>query len=336
MLSGSGGRGLLVCHLVFYIVVQCCVANKIQQPGQGDKIENCINTIKVEETGQNICETCYPGYYTSEDKKSCLKCSDTCAECNGQASTCTACRPGDYLTEGTCKSCDKSACKECSQSPTQCTACEEGKVLFDMRCETCGFKCTQCHNKDTCVSCDHGYFVTDGKCEQCRENCDLCKDAAICEICDGGFYTNTVGHCMNCGDGCIGCQDGAKCQTCDEGFTLENNRCLKCQIDKCKKCENSSENCALCEEGFVLDNDGDSTKKYCKPEEHYGPLLYVVLIVVPIAMLGLLTFLVVRFKKNMREEVVKQEGRYQKAPQSADESLDLSLDYDSALNKSGL
>lgn len=88
---------------------------------------------------------CVNGFYQAEDR-TCSKCSSSCKECLGDAETCTACKPGLFLSqnlhkcipsceegfygdsEGICRQCSPS-CQDCEGNAETCSRCPSNQYL---------------------------------------------------------------------------------------------------------------------------------------------------------------------------------------------------------------
>ena len=112
------------------------------ETGEGQKCLTC-NTV------QNICESCYDGYFIPTDannKKACIGCVlANCKKCSGtqDSNRCTECK------DNTVPVYDNEVIRSCIFS------CETGS----------GDKCLTCDSSQTqCASCNEGFKLNDGKC----------------------------------------------------------------------------------------------------------------------------------------------------------------------------
>jgi len=215
--------------------------------------------------------------------------------------TCTSCKEGYTLINGTCfKSCDTN-CLRClyyAEDNRDCTKCKKtyylklNSTLKDTQysneyyCSKCPEGCIDCFdyylNKTpisiNCTSCLPGYFISNHICEkQCDVGegnlcltCDL-NEKNKCSSCNPGYYLNE-NICESCEvENCIKCNEKGICIECINQYEVLNGLCFKtCKKgdnELCLECNNTplqiTENCLNCNNGYFLPNDiNDKTKCY--------------------------------------------------------------------------
>ena len=213
----------------------------------------------------------------------------SCAECETEKyGSCTSCRPGFHLIDGTCP-CSDSSCALCTTGLAGlsiCKLCKNGYYRMNDDCYCDVDKCEICE-ENGCKKCYEGYFYnsTANICQKqddedenkivCYdENCDIClsDEQGACDTCKEGYYYEK-GECFenpepdgfNCGEGfyytdnaCERLCLGVEC-TRNEIFyyTCPSNPCLVCSEQELKiftECDNSNicqrDGCLNC-----IDND---------------------------------------------------------------------------------
>jgi hypothetical protein len=137
----------------------------------------------------------------------------SCAECESEYyGTCTACRPGFHLIDGTCP------CSDIS-----CALCTNGLAGLSI-----------------CKLCKNGYYRMNDDCYCEVDNCEVCAENG-CKKCLPGYnYNSTNKLCQkqedddinkikcfddNC-DICISGEKGA-CDSCKKGYYYEKGECFK-------------------------------------------------------------------------------------------------------------
>lgn len=230
-----------------------------------------------------ICyDKCPSGYGLYENTKECVKCDESCEECDGEfPDKCTKCKPNfPYFNPSTskcinqcpdgfyadsnslCQQCD-SKCATCKTSSDMCTSCNKdsslsylynnncltecpnGTINTDKICFDCDPSCKTCEGTvNSCTSCNSPLLLYKSKCIQ-RDECSS----------DMNRYKDTINNkCLDCVEGCKICgTSSTQCYECQEGYVLKNDKCYQKMTS--------------CEEGYFLTSDNlcepcDSTK--CK------------------------------------------------------------------------
>lgn len=143
----------------------------------------------------------------------CSKCSPNCYSCRANASICTRCFEGYYLSsvDSTCSPCAVGQCSNCSESG-QCFNCFDLLTYSNNNtCLECNQPCLSCRdgNPNTCTTCSFIYnaYTPDsfGQCLVCvQAECFECKPPAFCSKCFDGYYTIN-GTCQPCSSNCRTC-----------------------------------------------------------------------------------------------------------------------------------
>ena len=161
----------------------------------------------------------------------------SCAECDSEKfGSCTACRPGFHLIDGTCP---------CSD--TSCALCTTGLAGLNI-----------------CKLCKNGFYRMEDDCHCDVDNCEICEENGCKKCSEGYFYNSTVNICQkqddedenkikcddeNC-DICFSEYKGA-CDTCKEGYYYEKGECVK----------NPEPNGTVCGKGFYFSDN--SCERLC-------------------------------------------------------------------------
>ena len=131
-------------------------------------------------------------------------------------------------------------------------------------------KCLSCNKNaginDRCAECNEGYYLPDYssdynlnlKCKRCPSDCKSCSgdyDNPICKECYYSTYIVRKGNCIKgcyylLNNFCNDCDDSGDlpiCRQCQEGYyypiysVIYYERCIKCSMYGCKKCNNYDE-----------------------------------------------------------------------------------------------
>lgn len=196
---------------------------------------------------------CNPGYYFSENLKSCEKCGNTEDECElcSTDNKCLKCaKSSQYLDTKLNRCVDCSfGCKTCDTNGI-CLECQSGKsydavnnvcldCMNDNRCLTCNF------TNGLCLACSPGFFLEDRLCKPCSEGCSSCTGTQECDLnaCDPGYWYDTeLKACSGCGNKCTKCDvDTKKCLNCDSTTCLDaESGICEPMLPGCSKCASSS------------------------------------------------------------------------------------------------
>eukprot|EP00931_Biecheleriopsis_adriatica_P078958 TRINITY_DN52377_c0_g1_i1.p1 TRINITY_DN52377_c0_g1~~TRINITY_DN52377_c0_g1_i1.p1 ORF type:complete len:940 (+),score=181.52 TRINITY_DN52377_c0_g1_i1:180-2999(+) len=122
--------------------------------------------------------------------------------------------------------------------------------------------------------CMKGAHYNEGKCYPCAENCANCDFSAL-PMEEAGINLTEEGS----GEAAIPCYFGG----CMDGFGLIHGRCLPCEVDDCRNCDEDLQLCQVCNDGLGLDVNGTcqrcaaphcrcTTKGGCEEcEDGWGP-----------------------------------------------------------------
>ncbi|EAR82808.2 hypothetical protein TTHERM_01081680 (macronuclear) [Tetrahymena thermophila SB210] len=231
-------------------------------PGQCTACTPSLNCKECSDS--STCKTCQTGYTLQIDGSCKQPCDQSCKTCSTpqDATQCTSCNDGYYLSGssvGTCSKCP-SGCTSCT-SNSNCLACSDNYVLISGSCQACNSPCLSCKtDTNTCTSCVKGYVLNGNICEAtCDSTCKTCsknQDATQCTSCNSGFYLDgtTVGSCVQCSQNCSSCTSKNSCQTCINNTILVSGQCLSC-TSPCQTCQTSVTNCLSCVQGYTLNGN---------------------------------------------------------------------------------
>ena len=158
--------------------------------------------------------------------------------------------------------CFEYSCDECETSEYgTCTKCRDGFRLVDGTCPCSDTNCALCYSGlaglHICVLCKIGYYNYNNDCYCEIPDCEHCGENT-CLKCKTGYYYNTLSNScekqseeekLNCYDeNCDACYSSEKggCDTCKEGYDFEKGECI--ELPK----PDVNNNCPL---GFYLKND---------------------------------------------------------------------------------
>lgn len=125
----------------------------------------------------------------------------------------------------------------CSDTKT-CTACKPGYFLSSGACLTCPSlpNCDTCYQFDAaqCIACSDGYYTDAGNCVQCPQiGCRTCTSSTTCTAPQNGYYLVTditgaeTGSTLKCDGLCATCEySGLNCLTCQSGAKLLGTNCI--------------------------------------------------------------------------------------------------------------
>ena len=230
-------------------------------------------------------------------KKNIINCENitcfeySCAECETEYyGSCTQCRPGFHLIDGTCP-CADSSCAVCTNGLPGlniCKLCKNGFYRLDDDCHCEVDNCEICA-ENGCIKCDFGYFYnqTTNLCQkyedndpnkiQCSDpNCDICisTEEGGCDTCKDGYYFEK-GSCLKSPEPVNG--------ECEKGFYYHENSCERlclgvecnnfhftyytCDINHCLVCsDNELKIFTVCNASDICQNEGCLhciTNDYC-------------------------------------------------------------------------
>jgi proprotein convertase subtilisin/kexin type 5 len=194
--------------------------------------------------------TCPSGYFGSEGVGGCRKCSEECASCILNETTCLNCATGflyyqrtclvtcpkqTYQAGGNCIAC-KYPCLECV-SDSRCVSCQNGAL--DGNTSTCLSACpskyypTGVDGVDSlvCVACDEECSECAGQpknCTQCVGSKFLFGNGCVAVCPDMYFGDAQVNACFSCLTPCLYCTDQVSCTKCADEYVYMSsiNQCL--------------------------------------------------------------------------------------------------------------
>ena len=161
------------CITGYYIVGTSCTLCSVTMPG----CSICSDST--------TCQTCSSGYYLNANK--CFICSSArpnCQLCHYNTMTssvdCLDCNDGLFLNGGTlqCETCTDTACLSCSDATT-CTRCQTGFYLSSGDCLKCSdlFQACRLCNATACGQCGSGFYLnSSNRCQACSlSGCEICS-----------------------------------------------------------------------------------------------------------------------------------------------------------------
>ncbi|CAD8109141.1 unnamed protein product [Paramecium sonneborni] len=141
--------------------------------------------VKVNQINQ-LCVECLSGYYLSEDKKSCIQCSNFCQICLEQ-DYCVSCESGFGLVNGQCQKCGN-FCKVCQFSLVfqilRCLSCLDNyKYYLSLNAEHC--RINQIENCLIAFEKSQTTYSLDYEFQPTQESATI-----LCAKCKDGYYLN--------------------------------------------------------------------------------------------------------------------------------------------------
>ncbi|EGR31614.1 zinc finger lsd1 subclass family protein, putative [Ichthyophthirius multifiliis] len=239
----------------------------------------------------NCLTSCPSSYSKNIVNKICVKCNDTCFQCeDNEINNCTECQGDKFLQDKQCKyTCNgkfypnktNNICSQCHNfceqcnGPTslECTKCSGDLFLevgqFTNTCDSCDQTCTTCSLGNQPYQCDTCsgilYLNLDNTCQQtCPSQyfknssnfkCQKCNDT--CKECNGSLYT----QCTEC-TGFLNLDVNKCVQNCPFGQFALNNKCELCDSN-CKQCLNSKTLCTECNSPLYLDFTVNKCRSKC-------------------------------------------------------------------------
>ena len=141
-----------------------------------------------------------------------------------------------------CEPCYEYSCEVCtSSSYGSCTKCRPGFNLVDGTCPCYDFRCALCptsfYDNSNCQLCKNGYYNNNNRCYCDVEGCAVCENNNKCLVCYDGYILNSDNKCdkqteenrFNCYDpNCDICLSEAQgtCEECKTGFNLTKGECI--------------------------------------------------------------------------------------------------------------
>ena len=86
------------------------------------------------------------------------------------------CPDGQYQSSTICRPC-QTQCSKCKDDASLCTECSKGYYLSNsFTCSKCSISCVECLDRDRCSACVKGKYLASGNiCQPCLENCLECN-----------------------------------------------------------------------------------------------------------------------------------------------------------------
>ena len=247
---------------------------------------NCYvpNCKTYNQTNSSHCLVCYDGYFAKNSTGLCYDCSHDCKTCLYNATNCTSCSSGTFLSfvnrYGSCEPCSVN-CLECKDHFDRCTSCPSYYRLnsrYECEVSYCPLSnCQQCekYNATRCQLCSQGYYADKNtkKCYSCPSYCLNCSDRSTCNNCTSGYYVDKwSGICKRCSSDCVTCSSnddtyGTNCTSCQAGYFVEiynrKGSCEECS-DNCAECSGSSTYCTKCPYNYRLNSENKCEVQYCQ------------------------------------------------------------------------
>ena len=211
------------CNPEFFLRANKCV--------QRTNIPRCA----VRKPTLDECQTCDDTSYLSSDAKSCILKPSGIFGCStySNATTCTACKPGQYLANNACVGVTTviSGCATYS-SATVCSSCNPGNALSNNTCVAAtALNCTTYNSPSACATCPAGHVLS---------------------------TSNSVTSCTplaKTGCATIDANPPNNCLTCNTGYYLINGTCNSATtIGRCAVYATAT-TCSRCELGYALSID---------------------------------------------------------------------------------
>lgn len=181
--------------------------------------------------GRECQIACADGFYALG--QNCASCSPSCTTCQGSATFCSRCPPGQFLLSGGC-------IPQCPPNTIPFVGATGGQCL------TCLPNCAVCSSPTICQTCiSSSYQLLGGRCIQCV----------------GSTALNPVtGACDPCPLNCIQCLNSTFCTQCATSTVLAGGVCYTC-MSPCATCNGNPTSCASCQAGYAL--SGNSCNLGC-------------------------------------------------------------------------
>ncbi|EFO63230.1 High cysteine membrane protein Group 1 [Giardia lamblia P15] len=235
-----------------------------------------IEAYVVDPAGSSCVPECaVPNFGVNSSSKHCVLCTDqNCLECINIADTCSRCKIGYHLVEGTCVACH-STCLTCSgPGESDCLTCIRGKVhsagtgpsTCISECIENSRNCLQCNaiisGTAYCSQCAVGHYPINGDCRAtARDLICLNGEDGICTHCAPGYFLYSGGCYQSerlpgsyvCAQSATGEGVGI-CNKCQLGYMPLSGSCTPCESINCQVCEYSVDICTVCSDGYYGDN----------------------------------------------------------------------------------
>lgn len=231
-------------------------------------IPNCAsyNVGNTLTTSNFSCTACSAGYYLSNNR--CVARTNIPAMCSVytvSVDTCAQCNSTSYLSSDskTCVDFPKGivGCRTYSNATT-CTACGIGRFLTSNTCVTATTAITNCQyysSNTSCSLCASGYALISIACVRATAaNCLTYTSESVCSNCPSGYVLQTTSGITNCialtktGCSTIDINSPYDCLACTGAFYLSAGACLTpTAITNCAAYATAT-TCAMCAKGYAL------------------------------------------------------------------------------------
>ena len=102
----------------------------------------------------------------------------------------------------------------------------------------------------------------------CRQ-CSVSSDNTICLTCNGSVYSIDKAKCVVVDPTVVHCQSykvdkgSLQCTECSYGFTVVNNKCEKCNVKDCARCDSGLNTCDACFDSRIFDGGACRIENQC-------------------------------------------------------------------------
>ena len=227
------------------------------------------------------CATCSSGYYLSNNQCVARTVINKCVTYTPAANTCAACDSTSYLaTDQLSCVVNPNGVFKCNtySNATTCTACKAGYYLTNNTCVLVSptiANCSTYSNATTCSLCATGYALTNNTCAQATaQNCLTYASPSACASCANTYILSTTTATTGTGSSavttsttsCVAATNKPNCATidyqspnnctsCNVGYYLNNGACTQAtNIANCASYA-SATTCAQCTGSYALSVD---------------------------------------------------------------------------------
>lgn len=224
------------CASGFYLSNNLCVARTV--------INKCVTYTP----GANTCDVCDSTSYLSADKSTCVVNPNGIFKCStySNATTCTACMPGYYLSSNACVlvSPTISNCTNYSNATT-CSLCAAGYALSNNTCvQATAANCLTYASPSACASCANTYVLSTTTSTTGTGNSAVTTSTTSCVAATNKANCATIDY-----------QSPNNCTSCNIGYYLNNGACTQAtNIANCASYA-SATTCAQCNGSYALSVD---------------------------------------------------------------------------------
>ena len=189
--------------------------------------------------------------------------------------------------------CFEYTCEKCtSNNYGSCTECKSGFQLIDGTCPCFDYRCALCPSSSLifsfsfyqkCELCKNEYIINNNKCYSTIEYCDVQKENKCLFCYDGYVYNEDLNVCeeeteenkRNCRDAncaiCLSDEEEGVCEECNPNYILRNGKCCESSSESDNECVRnknpistscltgcevcySDKECIYCRQGYYLKN----------------------------------------------------------------------------------